>query len=115
MATFHIGHQSGQIQNAETIHNTGIVQPEMTQLLTLLTQILQDVRRHADEGRVDAAHATRAVGEIVAAVEEASLPDARPGRVRASLTRAAEVLADVAAASAVVGSLQAIVSSLLVG
>jgi hypothetical protein len=116
VATFRIGQQNARkIQNAELINNNPASQSEMTQVIALMTQILEDLRREAAEGRVDATHATRAVGEIVAAVEEASQADARPGRVRACLAKAAEILANVAAASAMVGSLQTIVSSLPVG
>lgn len=115
MATFHIGQQNGQIQNAETINNNPGTSQDVSHHLQLLTQILAELRHQADQGHVDPIRADRAAGELVNAVEEVSLPEPRPSRVRASLAKAAAVLADVAVASAMVGSLQNIISSLPLG
>ncbi|MEV6946878.1 hypothetical protein AB0N07_33915 [Streptomyces sp. NPDC051172] len=105
MATFHINHQSGTIQQADVIHNHGGVPGELTQTLPRLIEELQGQSTGDDR-------AARAAAELVGALEEASSPAAQPGRIRAALAKAAELLAGVAAAAGVVGSLEAIVAAL---
>ncbi|MER6009844.1 hypothetical protein [Streptomyces bluensis] len=109
MATFHINHQNGTIQQADVIHNHGGVLGELTQTLS---QLIQELRRQSTK---DDDRAARAAAELIGALEEASSPTASPGRIRAALTKAAELLAGVAAAAGVVGSLEAIVAALPLG
>lgn len=109
MATFNINQQSGVIQQADVIHNHGGVPGELTETLTRLIVELRGQSTDRDDC------AAQAAAELVGALEEAASPDARPGRIRAALTRAAELLAGVAAASGVVGSLEAIAATLPLG
>ncbi|MGW3242178.1 hypothetical protein [Streptomyces sp. NPDC001070] len=106
MATFHINHQSGTIQQADVIHNHGGTPGESMQMLPRLIEELRGQSTYDDD------RAARAATELVGALEEASSPTARPGRIHASLTRAAELLAGVAAAAGVVSSLEAIAAAL---
>jgi hypothetical protein len=109
MATFHIGNQSGNIQNAEVIHNQGGVPPGLARTLE---DLLQELRGRVGEGGPAAEPAAGAAAELVGALEEASSPGARPGRIRAGLERAAGLLAGVATAAGMVTSLEAIAAGL---
>ncbi|MBA2949283.1 hypothetical protein [Streptomyces himalayensis] len=109
MATFHIKQQSGFIQNADVIHNHGGLPGDLTQTLT---QLIEELRGHTTDNDDRAA---QAAAELVGALEEASSPTASPGRIRAGLTKAAELLAGVAATAGIVGSLEAIVAALPLG
>ncbi|MFE9765406.1 hypothetical protein ACFYPC_12890 [Streptomyces sp. NPDC005808] len=109
MATFNINQQSGNIQQADVIHNHAGPPGELTQTLTRLVAELRAQSTQGDD------RAALAATELVGALEEASSPDARPGRIHAALTKAAELLAGVATAAGIVGSLEAIAASLPLG
>ncbi|MEV1019247.1 hypothetical protein [Streptomyces sp. NPDC050264] len=109
MATFHIKQQSGTIQQADVIHNHAGLPGDLTDQLTALLVRLRE------PSVVDGERAEQAAAQLVAAIEEASRPQARPGRVRAALATAADLLAPVASAAGLVGSLQAIVTALPLG
>ncbi|MFJ8826375.1 hypothetical protein ACIREE_31970 [Streptomyces sp. NPDC102467] len=106
MATFHIRQQSGTIQQADVIHNHGGLPGELAGQLALLIEELNTPAVRGD-GR-----SQRAAAELVGALEEASSPQADPGRVRSALDRAAGLLAGVASAAGIVTSLEAIVAAL---
>ncbi|MGY0024085.1 hypothetical protein [Streptomyces sp. cg35] len=109
MATFNIRQQSGTIQQADVIHNHGGPPGELADQLALL---IAELRAPAVQGD---ARAEQAAAELVGALEEASSPQADPGRVRTALARAAGLLAGVASAAGIVTSLEAIVAALPLG
>lgn len=106
MATFHIRQQSGTIQQADVIHNHGGPPGELTEQLRLLIAELREPAVRGD------ARSQRAAAELVGALEEASSPQADPGRVRTALARAAQLLAGVASAAGIVTSLETIAAAL---
>ncbi|MBV1950101.1 hypothetical protein [Streptomyces sp. BV129] len=116
MATFNIRNQSGQIQMADTINNGAVGQSNAIQdlrhLEAPLLQILEELRRQADATHLNPVLAGQAIEAVEEAAAEAARPEANPGRVRRALGRATEVLTDVATASALVGSVQAVITSL---
>ena len=115
MATFHIGHQSGYIQNADTINN-GIFNPITNQqLATQLERLVEELNRTVDAGFLDITRAHQVHNEIIGATNEASLTNPQSGRIRASLVRAAGILSDISAASTLASTLHTLISSLPIG